>query len=202
MELIVETYFGWDPLSHTVDCPTPTWDDVEIRRSEGVRPVGTGAEPHGCPNDVCSHSNTFGRVQLRLLCRDCGTVRTITGEGMTEVVTHTSLTGWGQAPRRMGEVWLWPGRPAIAGGEPHQYLVTRQAAAVTRATLYGIITRYRDAEGTPRWIAGAVPDEDAAHQISMLRWRHASGGLAALEDAAAWIADTETAPQRPLVVAV
>lgn len=202
MQQIEDTYFGWDPLSHTVDCPTPTWDSVEIRRSEGVRPVATGAERHACANDMCSHATAFGRVQLRLLCRDCNTVRTVTGEGLTEVVTHTSLTGWGQDPIRVGELWLWPGRPVIAGGKPHQYLVTRQPQAVTKATLYGIISRYRDSEGGPLWIAGAVPDEDGAHHVSLLRWRYSSNGLAALEDAAAWIADAESAPQLPLVVAV
>ena len=68
------------------------------------------------------------------------------------------------------------------------------------ATLYGIITGYRDADQTPLWIAAAVPDPAGAHQVHSLRWRHASRGLAALEDAAAWIADVEIA--RRLVVAV
>jgi hypothetical protein len=200
MQLIEETYFGWDPYTHTVNCPNPTWDEVQVRRDEGARPVATGDQPHTCTNSMCSHNTGFGRVQLRLMCRDCSTVYTITGEGLTEVCTHTSLTGWGQPPRQVGDVWLWPGRPAIPGGEPHQYLVTRQATTVTAATLYGIITGYRDADGTPRWIAGAVPDEDGAHQVSTLRWRHSSRGLAKLEDAAAWIAGTDAA--RPLVVAV
>lgn len=200
MQLIEETYFGWDPLTHTIDCPNPTWDEAQVRRDEGVRPLAAGAERHVCANDMCSHATAFGRVQLRLLCRDCGTVRTITGEGLTEVCTHTSLTGWGQAPRHIGEVWLWPGRPAIAGGDPTQYLVTRQPAAVTASTLYGIITRYRDADGTPRWLAAAVPDKDGAHQISTLRWRHSSRGLAELEDAAAWITDAETV--RAVAVAI
>ena len=202
MQLIEETYLGWDPLSHTLDCTNPTWDTVELRRDEGVRPHATGAEPHACVNDQCSHASTFGRMQLRLLCRDCGTVRTITGEGLTEVCTHTSLTGWGQGSRQVGEVWLWPGRPAVPGGEPTQYLVTRQPAAITLGTVYGIITRYRDADHTPRWIAAAVPDEDGAHQVSALRWRHSSRCLAALEDAAAWITDAELTAARPLVVAV
>jgi len=202
MQLIEETYFGWDPYTHTVDCPNPTWDEVQVRRDEGSRPVATGDQAHTCANSMCSHSTGFGRVQLRLMCRDCSTVYTITGEGLTEVCTHTSLTGWGQTPTQAGEVWLWPGRPTVPGGEPHQYLVTRQAATVTAATLYGIITGYRDADGTPRWIAGAVPDEDGAHQVSTLRWRHASRGMAALEDAAAWIADAETSTARPLAVAV
>lgn len=201
MQLIEETYFGWTPYTHTDLCPNPTWDEVQVRHDEGARPVATGDQPHNCTNDMCSHATAFGRVQLRLLCRDCNTVYTITGEGLTEVCTHTSLTGWGQAPRRVGDVWLWPGRPTIPGGEPQQYLVTRQAATVTPETLYGIITRYRDADTTPRWLAAAVPDEDG-EQISLLRWRHVTRGLTALEDAAAWIADTDIHATRTLVVAV
>ncbi|WP_328439318.1 hypothetical protein OHA71_23560 [Streptomyces sp. NBC_00444] len=202
MQLIEETYFGWDPLTHTVDCPNPSWDTVELRRDEGARPVATGDQLHACANAMCSHATAFGRVQLRLLCRDCSTVHTINGEGLTEACTHTSLTGWGQAPRQVGDVWLWPGRPAVAGGEPHQYLVTHQAATVTPETLYGIVTRYRDADGTSRWIAGAVRDDQGEHQVSSLRWRHRSAGLTELDAAAEWIATIDTAPQRPLVVAV
>ncbi|MFJ4322207.1 hypothetical protein ACIP3A_03675 [Streptomyces tricolor] len=200
--LITDTYFGWDPLTHTATCPNPTWDAAEVRRTEGIRPGSTAAEHHTCTHAICTHADTFGRVELRLLCRDCDTVYVISGEALTEVCTHTSLTGWGQSPARVGEVWLWPGRPSIPGGEPHQYLVTRQAATVTRESLYGLITRYRDAAGTPLWIAGAVPDPDGAHQVSTLRWRYASRGLVTLEEAAAWVADAELAPGQPLVVAV
>ena len=128
MQLIESLYLGWSPLDHPVDCPSPTWDVVEIRHDEGGRIVQTGAERHACANDTCSHDDTFGRVQLRLLCRDCGSVRTITGEGLTQVCTDTSLTGWGQAPRQVGGVWLWPGQPAAPGREPHDYLVTREQA--------------------------------------------------------------------------
>lgn len=202
MELITETYFGWDPLTHTVGCPSPVWDTVEIRRTEGVRPRAIGADRHACPTEHCGHGDAFGRVQLRLLCRDCGTVYTVSGESLTEVCTHTSLTGWGQSPTRCGDVWLWPGRPAAPGHDPHQYLVTRQAVAVTKDTLYGIVTAYRDASGAGRWIAGAEPDDNGAHQISTLRWRHSSNALDSVADAAAWIADAETRTHRPLVVAV
>ena len=202
MQLIEDTYFGWDPLTHTIDCPTPTWDDVQIRHDQGVRPDASGADPHACSNSLCSHVASFGRVQLRLLCRDCGTVRIISGEGLAETCTTTDATGWGQDPRRVGELWLWPGRPVVPGGEPHQYLVTRQPAAITRATLYGIITAYRDADHALRWIAAAVPDAGGAHQVSTLRWRHSSRGLDQLEQAAAWLTEITTAPQRPLEVAV
>lgn len=202
MELIEETYFGWDPLTHTVDCPAPVWDAVEIRRTTGARPSAGDTTEHACANELCGHARAFERVQLRLLCRDCGTVRIVSGEGLTEACTHTSLTGWGQAPRQVGQVWLWPGRPVVPGGDPHQYLVTRQAAALTRATVYGIITGYRNSEGRPRWIAAAVPDTDGAHQVSMLRWRHSSNGLADVAAAAEWIATAEDRAQRPLEVAV
>jgi hypothetical protein len=201
MQLIEETYFGWDPLTHTVDCPNPVWDDVQIRRDEGARPVATGAAQHACANDICSHANTFGRVQVRLLCRDCGTVYTITGEGLTEACSHVSLTGWGQRPRQVGGVWLWPDRPVIPGGEPYEYLVTRQSTDVTPATVYGFITRYRDTVGTPLWIASAVPDNPNT-EMSTLRWRHTTRGLPTLDDAAAWIATAETRTQPAVVVTV
>ncbi|MFF9215574.1 hypothetical protein [Streptomyces viridosporus] len=202
MDLITETYFGWDPLTHTVDCPAPVWDAAEIRRTEGVRPRPAEATEHACLSEGCGHADAFGRVQLRLLCRDCDTVRIISGEQLTEVHTRTELTGWGQSPTRYGGVWLWPGQPVIPGGEPHQYLVTLQAATLTRATVYGIITAYRDTAGTRRWIAGAEPDPDGAHQISGLRWRHSSNGLDSVEAAAEWLGITSHFPQRPVVVAV
>ncbi|WP_392967266.1 hypothetical protein [Streptomyces sp. LN245] len=203
MQLIESLYLGWSPLDHPADCPKPTWDVVEIRHDEGGRIVQTGAEHHACANDTCSHADSFGRVQLRLLCRDCGSIRTITGEGLTQVPSTVADSGWGLAPRKVSGVWLWPGQPAAPGSEPHDYLVTRsRAAAVTTESLYGIITRYRDASGTPCWIAGALPDEDGEHQVHSLRWRHRSAGLADLDAAAAWIAGAETRAQRPLVVAV
>jgi hypothetical protein len=203
MDLIETVYFGWNPLAHAEGCANPVWDDAQTMHSEGIRPHAGGDQPHGCAQgDDCTHGDTFGRVQLRLLCTTCGTVHTLSGESLVHVISHTSATGWGQPPIQMGEVWLWPGRPTTKGGKPHQYLVTREAATVTRETLYGIITGYWDSEYKPRWIAAAVPDEAGAHQVSSLRWRHASRGLAALEDAAAWIADAELRAARPLVVAV
>ena len=202
MDLITDTYFGWDPLSHTVDCASPVWDTVEIRRTEGIRPRPADTTGHACTTEGCSHADTFGRMQLRLLCQDCDTVYLISGEALTEAHSNTSLTGWGQTPTQHGGVWLWPGQPAVPGGEPHQYLVTLQAAALTRDLLYGIITAYRDAIGTRRWIAGAYPSDDGTHQISSLRWAYASNGLASLEDASQFIDGTIRTPQPPVVVSV
>ncbi|WP_228916795.1 hypothetical protein [Streptomyces sp. DH20] len=202
MDLITETYLGWDPLTHTVDCPAPVWDAVEIRRTEGLRPRTAHDEPHACATDGCTHADTFGRVQLRLLCRDCDTVVLVGGEALTETRSNPALTGWGQRPTQCGGVWLWPGRPTIPGGEPHQYLVTLQAAALTRETLYGIITGYHDSTGAQRWIAGCEPDPDGAHQICTLRWRYASNAYESVEDAAEFIDITARFPRQPVVVSV
>ncbi|MEU9245821.1 hypothetical protein [Streptomyces sp. NPDC048385] len=202
MELIETTYLGWNPLAHAVGCARPVWDDAEVIHEEGGRPLAGSTEPHTCANGDCSHGGTFDRVRLRVLCRTCGTVHVISGESLGQAISHTSLTGWGQPPRQIGEVWLWPGRPVIPGGGPRQYLVTRQAATVTEATLYGIITGYLDAAHRPLWIAGAVPDAAGAHQVSSIRWRYASNGLTTIEGAAAWIANAELPAVRPLVVTV
>ncbi|WP_406157685.1 hypothetical protein [Streptomyces canus] len=202
MDLIETVYFGWNPLAHAEGCTNPVWDDAQVLHSEGIRPGVAGDEHHACVNGICSHADTFTRFQMRLLCETCGTVHTISGESMTHVISHTSATGWGQPPTQMGEVWLWPGRRTTPGSQPHQYLVTRQAATVTPDTLYGIITSYFDSEGKTCWLAGAVPDENGAHHVSSLRWRYSSRGLAALEDAAAWIAGVELSTPRSLVVAV
>lgn len=202
MELITETYLGWTPYTHAIDCPAPLWDTAEIRYDEGAHPPAIDAAPHGCTSNLCDHGPTFQRVRLRLLCRDCDTVHMLAGEGLNQVTTHTSVTGWGQTPARFGDVWLWPGRPAIREGEPSQYLVTRQPQALTIDTVYGIVTGYRDATGARRWLAGAQPDSDGAHLIDTLRWRHSSNGLTTVDEAAEWIATAGTGAQRPLEVAV
>jgi hypothetical protein len=203
MQLIEDIYLGWSPLSHGPDCERPVWDEVEVRRDEGARIVTTGAEHHTCSNTDCSHSDLFGRVQVRLRCRNCDAVCTITGESLTTVFTSGSDSGWTRTPRQMAGVWLWPGQAAGPGGEPHDYLVTRERAdTVTTDNLHGIITRHRDSTGAPRWIAAALHDPDGEHQVHTLRWRHRTAGITELTDAAAWIATADTRPQRPLVVAV
>jgi hypothetical protein len=203
MQLIEELYLGWTPFTHLVNCPSPTWDVAEVRHDVGTRPVRTDAEDHACPTEGCDHSNTVGRARVRLLCRDCDTVYTLTAEGLGAGCSTTSLTGWGQPPRQTGGVWLWPGQPTGPEQEPHDYLVTRDhTAAVTPSNLYGLITRYRDTDGAPRWIAGAHPDPDGAFQVHSLRFRYRSGGLPNLAAAARWVADAETRAHRPVVVNV
>lgn len=203
MQLIEDQYFGWTPFAHTLTCPNPVWDSVEIFHDEGLRTPPAAHETHACTHDGCTHASAFGRVQIRLLCRDCHTIHLVRGEGHGQSTVTTADTGWGQPPTERGGVWLWPGQPAIPGGQPTAYLVTRpHTDQVTRDNLYGLIAKYRDSEGNPRWIAAAVPDPNGAHQVHTLLWRHRSAGLHTLDDAAAWITTAYTTPQRPLVVNV
>lgn len=103
-DLIEHTYFGWNPLAHAPDCTRPVWDDTQVSHEPGRRVLLTGADHHACPTDTCSHTDAFTRVQVRLLCRTCGTVHTLSGESLTQVISHTSATGWGQPPQQIGEV--------------------------------------------------------------------------------------------------
>ncbi|MGY1498595.1 hypothetical protein ACW4TU_18680 [Streptomyces sp. QTS52] len=200
--LIEVQYFGWQPLTHTLTCPNPVWDTVELRHDDGIRTPPTATDTHTCTHNGCTHANTFDRVQIRLLCRDCDTVHLVRGEGHGQTAVTTADTGWGQQPTRHGEMWLWPGQPDIPGGNPHDYLVTRTPNPITPGAVYGLIAKYRDSEGAPRWVAGAKPDPDGAHYVSSLRFRHRSAGLHNLDEAAAWITTADTRPQRPLVVHV
>lgn len=199
MQLIEQQYFGWTPLAHTLTCPNPTWDTVEILHDEGLRTPPAAHETHACTYDGCTHANTFGRVRIRLLCRDCDTVHMLRGESHGQTTLTTADTGWGRPPIALGDLWLWPGQPDIPGGQPHDYLVTRTPAPITPDAVHALITRYRDSEGAPRWIAGAVPDPDGAHYVSSLRFKHRSAGLHTLAEAAAW---TTTADTRPRLIEV
>lgn len=203
MHLIEELYLGWQPLTHTITCPAPTWDSVELRHDEGARQVATGAEAHECISGDCGHENTFGRVQVRLLCRDCDTVYVLAGEGLGSTCTTTALTGWGQPPRKLAGVWLWPGEAATAEGRPHDYFVTRDPAApATPGALLGLITSYWDSVGAPLWIAYAHHHPDGAHKRDRLTFIHRTDALTSVEDAVRWVATVQDQPQRPLVVQV
>ncbi|MDX3455095.1 hypothetical protein PV396_24660 [Streptomyces sp. ME02-8801-2C] len=203
MDLITTTYFGWNPLAHAPGCTIPVWDDADIRHTDAIRTTPGDTRPHECAHPDCTHDTGFDRVQLRLLCRTCHTVITLSAEHLNQAMAHTSVTGWGQPPQQLAGVWLWPGRAPAPGHTPYEYLITRDNTHIpTPDTVYGIITGYRDADHVQRWIAAAVPDPDGAHQVSTLRWRHSSKGLATLGEAAAWITDAETRPQRSLVVSV
>lgn len=202
MDLIINAYFGWNPLAHAPGCATPVWDTADVLHTPAIRTVTGDPRPHTCTHPDCTHATKFTRVQLRLLCRTCGTVHTISAETLSHVLSHTSVTGWGQPPTHLAGMWLWPGRPPIPDHPPREYLITLDHRIPTPDSLHGIITGYRDADHVQRWIAAATPDETGAHQISTLRWRHRSAGLTTLSEAAEWFTHIQTRTQRPVVVNV
>lgn len=156
--MIEHTYFGWTQLSHTESCATPTWD-IDVRHDTGIRPHADRAVTHGCPDQHCTHDSDFGRVTVRVICRGCDTAHVITGESLARTVTTTDALGYGQAPRQIAGLYLWPGRPVLHGwgpgasgldDQPHEYLVT--TALVDRLTpgdCVGAIGRHRTAGGHP-----------------------------------------------------
>ncbi|MFJ2515571.1 hypothetical protein ACIPEL_36140 [Streptomyces griseoviridis] len=203
MQLIEETYFR-TPLTHAVDCsPVPAWE-ADVVETPGTRVQLTGQESHRCITDGCGHEREFSRLQVRIRCTGCGIVHVIEGEALTRYCTTTAETGWGQPPQQHAGLWLWPGRPTIPGGQPHQYLVTRTEDPPTRETLHGIVSAHDDSTWrTQRWTAGAHPDPASDRQVSLTPVRHLSTGHETLDAAVAWIASLDQAAQQPaLVVAV
>lgn len=67
------------------------------------------------------------RTSLRLYCPECGKIEFFRVAGhIDRQFSDTDITGWGQAPIRMGNLWLWPGPELIRGYGlgPDAYYVT------------------------------------------------------------------------------
>lgn len=215
--MIEHTYFGWNQLTHTTTCASPSWD-IDVRHDLGIRPLADGTILHGCPDQNCGHEGALDRVTVRVICRSCDTAHVITGESLTCTVTTTQSLGYGQAPREVAGLYLWPGRPVLHGwgpgrsgldDQPYEYLVT--ATLVDRLTpddCVGAIGRHRTAGGKPRWWAGAVqtPPPPRIHREPgeyRLAWARRASDHTTVDQAAAWIATAiDPAQQQPLVVAV
>jgi hypothetical protein len=215
---VIETaYFGWSQLTHTDPCPAPSWD-IDVRHDAGIRPHADRAVTHGCPDQHCTHDSDFGRVTVRVICRGCDTAHVITGESLTRTTTVTAALGYGQAPRQIAGLYLWPGRPVLHGwgpgpsgldDQPHEYLVTTALTdRLTPGDCVGAIGRHRTAGGHPRWWAGAVQVPPPLRVVPpdgeyRLTWSHRTSDHTSPETAAAWIAAAiDPAQQKPLVVAV
>lgn len=95
-------YFGWWPVSHAPGCPRPAWE-------------------------VAVHTDhRSGESTVRVLCRSCERVELYSGV-TTRESSSTREIGYGQPPRRVAGVWLYPG-PAFMADEsdPWDYLVARE----------------------------------------------------------------------------
>ena len=164
MTSVLETYLGWEEPQHYAGCKRPAWSvDVRTEHDELRERLGGGA--HSCPNDECSHGDRYDRTTVRIVCRSCQAALVIHGEdastsrGMTARTTY----GYGQPPRTMAGLLLWPGEPWLNLGrlrsdEPYDYVVTRKGVTrVTEADVVGVITQHRGKRGAVIWHAGALP---------------------------------------------
>ncbi|UFQ16882.1 MULTISPECIES: hypothetical protein [Streptomyces] len=185
---VLDTYFGWREPAHHTDCRRPAWT-VDIREDEGFRPSYQGAlSNHDCADEDCNHSSRYTRKTVRVVCRCCHAARVISGEAGSDFQTTTRTVGFGEEPRKVAGLLLWPGETWF-DDEPHEWLVTgRDVERVERADLMGQISEGRGPRGGKQYSAVALPTPDGTHGFGKYRWARAEKGLKALAAAAKWIA--------------
>ncbi|UQI49830.1 hypothetical protein M1P56_35665 (plasmid) [Streptomyces sp. HU2014] len=154
-------HLGWRPFRHRPDCAKPVWE-VDQQSDPDARRSRRGGPEHACPNEDCGHSSHYDRVTVRVLCRSCGTVHLISGEEHTSRTTTTASTGYGQPPKRVGGLWLYPGPPLLdlswEKSGPGAYLCSlEKVERLTDKDIVGAIGEGRGARGGAIWSAGALP---------------------------------------------
>lgn len=190
---VADHYLDWQTIAHAEPCEAPVWEP-QLRFDKGRRGrLTTGDILHGCPADEgkCEHANVFDRVTVRLVCRGCGVVLTVSGEDVGTASDTTTVIGYGLPPQELGGVWLWPGEQVLPGtdDEPRDWLVTCASARPTRPdAVAGTINRHRSAGGHKRWQASAVPASDGPYGDSQLRWGRRLHDARSVVEAAEWIA--------------
>lgn len=219
--MIETTYFGWAQPTHAQGCTDPNdsgWNVTERYDTGAHPPTHSTTATHACTlgPEHCSHNGEFPRLTLRLVCRaGCGAAHIFTGQYPTHEPTATGALGYGQPPRQVAGLYLWPGaiplynEPTATDPQPTTYLVTRDLVPqLTPAACIGRIGRYFDSVGTYWWRAdvGQVPlpgrltAAEVGHSLSFAR---RETDLPSVEAAAAWIATAiDPAQQRPVVVTV
>ncbi|MCX4787663.1 hypothetical protein OG369_16160 [Streptomyces sp. NBC_01221] len=185
---VQDTYLGWRELGHGPDCPRPSWT-VDVRDDEHYRSTYGGAVArHSCPNEDCDHDGSYPRTTVRVVCRTCHAAHVISGESGSSRRTTTRSTGFGEAPRRVAGLYLWPGQPWF-DDDPHEFLVTRSKPERVRpADVVGKIHEGRGPRGGKQFSAVALPRPNGTYGIGTLRWARVKEGLPSCSAAAKWIA--------------
>lgn len=185
-------YLGWELLEHAEGCRRPVWT-VDVRTESEYRPRRDGAG-HDCPNENCAHGDRFEATTVRIVCSSCGTAHLLTADSERVRRRSTAALGYGQQPRRVAGLWLWPDEPLLSWGrgkdeEPWGYLATRQRVdRVTAADVVGEILQGRGKRGGVVWSAAAVPSQTGRHGVGPVRWATATTDLRSVAAAAKWIA--------------
>ncbi|MFC1435309.1 hypothetical protein ACEZDB_32185 [Streptacidiphilus sp. N1-3] len=152
-------HLGWQPFGHRPNCAQPVWEVDQQMESDRRRGRWSGPE-HACPNEDCGHHDRYDRVAVRLLCRSCDTVHVVSGEVRITRMTTTASIGYGQAPKRLGGLWLYPGPPMLDWRDagPGEYLCSlKRVTRLTEEDIVGAISEGRGARGGTTWSAGALP---------------------------------------------
>ncbi|MFF3958773.1 hypothetical protein ACFYY1_37055 [Streptomyces sp. NPDC001890] len=186
----IAAHLDWQPFSHRPDCAKPAWEVAQQAKSDALR-VRRGGPEHSCPNEECGHRDHYDRITVRVLCRSCGTVHLISGEEPTTRSTTTASTGYGQPPKRMGGLWLYPGPPLIdvswEKSGPGAYLCSREKVdRLSEGDIVGVISEGRGKRGATIWSAAIGPDfRPAGYTI----WAKNSGdkAFATVAAAAKWV---------------
>lgn len=194
MTTATSTYLGWDLLVHFKGCEKPAWT-VDVRTKHDEWRGRDGGEKHDCPNEECWHSDRLTRTTLRIVCLSCSRAYMLDSEEELRAGSPSTITkGYGEAPRRVAGLLLWPGDPFLYFGrlstpEPWDFVVTR--AGVTRVTeddVVGVISQASGKRGARCWSVVAARSDEGPYGLSPLRFAHAAERLRTVAAAAKWTA--------------
>lgn len=198
MTSVRDTYFGWAELPHAEVCKRPVWD-VNSKVEHDVAPERDrySTAPHDCPDEECDHGARYTRTTVRIVCRSCGEAHLLASDRQT-VRTSTGYLGYGQQPRRVAGLLLWPGEPLSTFGMsvrdgrqyvPYELLVTGQGVTrPRREDLVGEIAQTMGRRGAVRYGAVRGLDPNGEYGWGDFRWSAAAEGLHTIAAAAKWIA--------------
>ncbi|MEU2505994.1 hypothetical protein ABZ621_14920 [Streptomyces sp. NPDC007863] len=185
---VQDVHLGWRELPHGAECPRPSWT-VDVRDDEHYRSSYGGAtERHSCPNEDCEHGGSYSRTTVRVVCLACRVAHVISGESRSSWSSTTRAIGFGEPPRKVAGVYLWPGEPWF-DDEPHEFLVSRvKPRRLTAEDVIGEIHEGRGPRGGKQFSAVALPTPNGAYGLRALRWDRARENFASCSAAAKWIA--------------
>ncbi|MEU1312554.1 hypothetical protein ABZ419_27195 [Streptomyces cinnamoneus] len=157
----IAAHLEWQPFAHRPDCAKPVWEVDHQTVSDKLRPRREGPK-HSCPNEECGHHDHYDRITVRLLCRSCDTVRLISGEEHTTRTTTTARIGYGQPPKKVAGLWLYPGPPLLDLRDyatPGAYLCSREKVdRLSEEDIVGVVSEGRGKRGGTVWHAAIGPD--------------------------------------------
>ncbi|MFI7137227.1 hypothetical protein ACIBQ5_05490 [Streptomyces massasporeus] len=162
MTSVLETYLGWEEPQHYASCKRPSWS-VDIRTDHGEFRGRHDGEAHACRNEDCAHGDRYDRTTVRIVCRSCQAALVVHGEDASTSQGAHAAHGYGQPPRTMAGLLLWPGEPWLDFGrlnsdEPYDFVVTRKGVTRPAETdVVGVITQGRGKRRGTIWRAGALP---------------------------------------------